>query len=521
MTTGGLLTGADYLASLRDGRRVYLNGERVAEVPEHPAFRNAARSIARLYDSLHAGPQRDVLTRETDTGSGTRTHRFFVPSRSAEELVEAGQAIAAWARLSYGWMSRSPDYKAAFTAMLGPSADYFHPYQENARRWHREIQERAWFLNHALANPSVDREQPTEATGDVLLHVERETDAGLVVSGAKTVATSAALTNFNLIGALGALPIEAARYALVFFVPMAARGLTMLCRPSYELRAAVLGSPFDNPLSSRFDENDSVLVFERVLVPWEDVLISGDLSRARMFLPTSGFLHRLTFHSCIRLAVKLDFMVGLLLAALDAVGAAANRTAQARLGQVVAWRNVMWAISSAQARQPQPGPGRTVLPNLSFGSAYRTLGATAWAESRTAALDLLASGLIALPSSREDFANPELRPILDRFFRGSQGMDAETRVKVMKLLWDAVGSEFAGRQELYERNFAGSQESVRLAALQQLNASGEAENCRDLVARCLADYDLDGWRGDGYGAPDSPPSADGLARRDSPELRAT
>jgi 4-hydroxyphenylacetate 3-monooxygenase len=487
------LTGEEYLASLRDDRRVFLHGERVRDVTTHPAFRNACRSVARFYDSLRDPALRDTLTRETDTGSGTRTHRFFVPSRSARELVEAREAIAAWARLSYGWMSRSPDYKASFTAMLGPSAPYFHPYEANARRWYREAQERLWFMNHALANPPVDRDRPSEVSADVLLHVERETDAGVVVSGAKTVATSAALTNFNFVGALASMPIESDRYAITFILPTAWPGLTLLCRPSYEERAAVMGSPFDNPLSSRFDENDAVLVFEHVLVPWENVLINGDVTRARMFLPSTGSLHRLTFHSCIRLAVKLDFMVGLLLAALDVTGAGAQRGAQVRLGQLIAWRNLMWAISSAQAREPQRGPDGTVLPNLEFGSAYRTLAASAWAEFRAAAYDLVASALIALPS-REDFGNPEIRPLLDRFYRGSQGTDAESRVKLMKLLWDAVGSEFGGRQELYERNFAGSQEAVRLAALQQLRSSGAEGDCRDLVQRCLDEYDLDGWR---------------------------
>lgn len=491
------LTGDDYLASLRDERRVFLHGERVRDVTTHPAFRNACRSVARLYDALHEPALRDTLTRETDTGSRTRTHRFFVPARSARELVEARDAIAAWARLSYGWMSRSPDYKAAFTAMLGPSAAYFHPYEANARRWHREAQERVWFLNHALANPPVDRDRPTEVSADVLLHVERESDAGLIVSGAKTVATSAALTNYNFVGALGSMPIETERYAIVFIVPTAAPGLTLLCRPSYELRAAVLSSPFDSPLSSRFDENDAVLVFEQVLVPWENVLINGDSTRARMFLPSTGSLHRQTFHSCIRLGVKLDFMIGLLLAALDVTGAGAQRNVQARVGELVAWRNLVWALSSAQAREPQPGPNGTLLPNLEFGSAYRALAAMAWAEVRTAAYDLVASGLIALPSS-EDFASLEERPLLDRFFRGSHGADAETRVKLMKLLWDAVGTEFAGRQELYERNHLGNQENVRLAALQQLKGSGGEEDFRELVRRCLSEYDLDGWRTAGY-----------------------
>ena len=101
--------------SLRDGREVYIEGERVADVTTHPALRNSVRSIARLYDALHRDPKhRDVLTCPTDTGSGGYTHRFFRVPRSREDLRGAQAAIAAWSRVTYGWMGRTPDYKAAY-----------------------------------------------------------------------------------------------------------------------------------------------------------------------------------------------------------------------------------------------------------------------------------------------------------------------------------------------------------------------------------------------------------------------
>src|SRR5499427_8366880 len=107
-------TGAEFLQSLRDGREVYIYGERVKDVTAHPAFRNAAASVAKLYDALHAPKSKDVLTTTTDTGSGGYTHRFFKAARSREEVIAQRDAIAVWARLSYGWMGRSPDYKASF-----------------------------------------------------------------------------------------------------------------------------------------------------------------------------------------------------------------------------------------------------------------------------------------------------------------------------------------------------------------------------------------------------------------------
>src|SRR3981081_4019652 len=105
---GRPFTGAEYLESLRDGREVYVYGERVKDVTTHPAFRNSARSIARLYDALHDPAKKDVLTVETDTGSAGFTHKFFRTPKSAEDLVGARDAIAEWARMTYGWMGRAP-----------------------------------------------------------------------------------------------------------------------------------------------------------------------------------------------------------------------------------------------------------------------------------------------------------------------------------------------------------------------------------------------------------------------------
>jgi 4-hydroxyphenylacetate 3-monooxygenase len=121
------MTGNEYLESLRDGREIWMYGECVKDVTTHPAFRNAVRMVARLYDALHDPKQQDVLTTETDTGSGGRTHKFFRASRSAQELLAARDAIAAWARSTYGWLGRSPDYKGAFLATLGGNYDFYAP----------------------------------------------------------------------------------------------------------------------------------------------------------------------------------------------------------------------------------------------------------------------------------------------------------------------------------------------------------------------------------------------------------
>ena len=167
-------TGKEFLASLDDGREVWIYGERVKNITAHPAFQNCARMLARLYDALHEDHTRGagVLTMPTDWGGFT--HRYFRAPTTLPEQVAGRDAIAAWARLTYGWLGRSPDYKAAFLATLGANAEFYAPYQENARRWYRFAQERVPFINHAIIHPPVDRNMAPGAAGgptDLYAHV--------------------------------------------------------------------------------------------------------------------------------------------------------------------------------------------------------------------------------------------------------------------------------------------------------------------------------------------------------------
>jgi len=486
------MTGDEYLASLRDGREVWIYGERVGDVTAHPAFRNAARSVARLYDALHDPARKDVLTVETDTGSGGFTHPFFRAPRSAADLVRGRDAIAEWQRMTYGWMGRSPDYKAAFLATYGPNADYYAPYDENARRWYRESQERVWFMNHTLVNPPVDRNKDIHEVDDVFIHAVRETDEGVVVRGAKMVATGSAISNFNFVSYHGALPIRKKEYALSFFAPMNLPNTRLICRPSYEFTAAAVGSPFDYPLSSRFDENDAVLVFEDALIPWENFLIYGNLEIASTYHLT-GFIWRALMQGCTRLAVKLDFLAGLFVKAVEAIGTVEFRGIQASIGEILAWRNLFWSLTDAMCHNPVPSAGGSVLPNVEAASAYRILSNQAYPIIKGIIENQTGGALIVHPSSSRDWKEPELRPLLDQFYRGSNGYSAVEKVKLVKLLWDAIGSEFGGRHELYERSYSGSHELTKLECYWMAQGDGTVDRIKAFAERCMAEYDLDGW----------------------------
>ena len=170
------------------------------------------------------------------------------------------------------------------------------------------------------AHPPVDRDRPPNEAADVCVHVEKETDAGIIVSGAKVVATGSVLTNYTFIAHHGLIPLGDKRFALVFMVPTNAPGVKFICRTSYEMTAAVMSSPFDQPLSSRLDENDAVFIMDNVFIPWENVFVYGDVEKANNFFPRTGFLPRAMLHGCTRLAVKLDFIAGCLLKAVEATG---------------------------------------------------------------------------------------------------------------------------------------------------------------------------------------------------------
>lgn len=500
-------SGAEYMASLRDGREVHIDGARVEDVTAHPGLRNAVRSIARLYDSLHDPAQRERLTCATDTGSGGLTHRYFRVSRSREELMAARGAIEGWARMSYGWMGRTPDYKASLTNTLGAAPRWYGPFEGSARAWYARAQERAPFISHAVVNPPVDRHLAPDAAKDVCVRVVRETDAGIVVSGAKVVATSAAISQWLFVGQTPATVGEDAAMAVSFLTPMGAPGMRVVCRTSYEGAARRHGSPFDYPLSARFDENDAIVVLENVVVPWENVLIYRDPARCRGFFGETGFLSGFLLHGCTRLTVKLEFMAGLLARALEATGGDEARGNRALLGEVVAWAETFGGLADAMVSLPDAWPGaeagpdgrEAVMPQRRAALAYCVLGPECWPRVREIVQRTVGSGLVYLPSSALDLADGETGPLLARCARGSHGMGHAERIKIMRLLWDAVGSEFAGRHELYERNYAGSWEGIRLQAAAEAGRSGRLAAMKALAERCMSEYDEGGWRGTTWG----------------------
>lgn len=483
-------TGDEYLASIRDdGREVWINGERVHDVTTHPAFRNSARMIARLYDSLHDTANAAVLRVPLENGGWT--HPAFVAPRTLEDCIRQRDAYAHWARQGYGWLGRSPDFiGASFGPSFDVNAHLFGEYADNARAFYRHLRDNVAFIGHAIVNPPIDR-HIKDAANDIMIRVDAETDAGLIVSGAKVVATGTALTQHILI-AHHFIPVAEKAFSPVFTIPVNTPGVKLICRRSYEQDATLTAQPFDAPISSRLDENDSILILDRALVPWENVLIY-DAEKTNTFMAMPGSGARGLHQAATRLAVKMDFICGLFMKAVEIGGTKDFRGVQAGVGEAIAYRHAIWAIVESLTRDNKPWGDGFLRPDDIHGHAYRVIAGEQYAQMRQNVLKHVASGLIYLPSSAKDFLTPDIRPYLDRFARGSHGVDAVQRAKVLKLLWDCVGSEFASRHELYEMNYAGSQEQVRVDQYVRSFRNGTADQMLGLVDTCLGEYDLNGW----------------------------
>ena len=489
--TTTLPTGRDYLESLRDGREVWFHGERVEDVTEHPAFRNSARSLARLYDALHDENLSENILVPTDTGNGGMTHASFRMQRTRDDLRKSRDAIRTWQELSFGWMGRTPDYKAALLVALGTNSEYFGEYKDNALAWYKMAQENVHYMAHAIINPPVDRSKPIEEVGDVFMHVEKETDAGLVISGAKVVATGSPHTQYLFISHTGA-PVKEKKFALAFICPTNWQGVKMYCRSSYEYNAAVATSPFDNPLSSRCDENDAVLVLDNALIPWENVIVY-DVDTINNLEYGTAWEGRAILQASTRMSVKLDFLVGALSKALDITGAGQFRGVEASLGEAVSWRNALTAIRDGMIENSAPGPGESFVPCKAYGRAYAALAPQLYSRIRHIIESVVASGLIYLNSHAVDLQNPAITPDLEKYLRGSDGRTVYDRSKTMKLLWDAIGSEFGARHELYELNYFGQPEVSHLLGLANARRNGYLDHTRAIVEACMSEYDLSGW----------------------------
>lgn len=447
-------TGAAYTTSLKDGRRIHLDGHRVADVTTDPAYRQTVASFARLYDFQAAPENRDLMTFETETGR--RVNRAWQLPTSADDLVARRRAIEAWSALNFGWLGRSPDHLATALSGLMMGHDVmaaFDPKRATAfRDYFRYARDRDLFVTYVIQNPQADKSKSASGQArDLVLHAVDEDAEGLTVSGAKMLGTSTVMSDEIFVGNIQPLKPGEGAYALSFAMPVATPGIVLLSRRSYE---AGVTTAWDYPLSSRFDENDAIVVFDQVKVPWERVFVHGDVGAARaQWHETPTHVYQ-NYQSQIRLAVKLRFLVGLARRIAEVNGTAGMPQIEATLARLAADASIVEGmVAGMEAAGRRFGP--YWVPSAHLLYAAQTYTQELYPRFVNTIRDLAGGGVIMLPSSVHDLETPEIRPYIEAT-QVSSATDAVGRVGLMRLAWDALGSEFASRHVQYEMFYAGA-----------------------------------------------------------------
>jgi len=481
-------TGAEYIASIRDSRTVYINGERVADVTEHPAFRGAVRSIAQLYD-LSASPEHRETMTFPSPATGEPVNKCFLLPRTPEDLAARRRAHRLWADATFGMMGRSPDHVPGFITGFALRPDLFardgQRFADNVLGYHAWLRDKDLYAAYVIIPPHIDRSRPAHQQEDPQLYagVVEERRDGIVVSGAQMLGTGGAIANEMFMSCIAPLGPGDENYAISIAVPIASPGLRMIVRWPYAESAT---SVYDYPLSSRFDETDALVVFDRVFVPWERVFVYKNLALTRaQFYDTPA--HVLGNHQAqIRFASKAQFAAGLALRIAESIGVEKTPQTQTMLGELASYCAMASGLVLAAEAECVHDPRGFVYPNPSYLYANNWLQATYYQTMLTYLRELAGGGLLQVPSSYKDYLNPEIAADLERYVR-SPGLKSVERTKLYKLAWDLVGSEFAGRHQQYELFYAGARGQTTSVRAYRAFDFGAA---RAMVERCLAGYDL-------------------------------
>lgn len=448
-------SGHDYLAGLRDGRCVYIDGERVPDVTTDAAFRNVAASMSRLFDFADASANQALMTFET--GDGSRANRIWQLPTSLAELQERRKALEAWANLHAGFMGRTPDHVASCISGLVMGLDVFNAYDPQRARaladYYRYARDRDLYLTYVIINPLADRSKSAGQQPDPFLTagIVDQDAQGLTIRGGKMLATGGVIADEVFVSCIQPLASDERRYALSFAVPIGTPGLKLLSRKSYEKAS---NSVFDNPLASRYDENDSVIYFDDVKVPWDRVFVNGDVAMTqKQFHATPCHVYQ-NYQSMVRLAVKLKFLAGLAYRTTEINGITQFPQVKETLGQVAAETAMVDALVAAmEVKGSMVGP--YFIPDRHTLYAAQVLSQQLYPKVLGTLRELAGGGMIMLPSSAGDLANPETAVLVEKTMQ-SASANARERVKFYKLAWDAVGSEFGSRHHQYEMFYAGA-----------------------------------------------------------------
>ncbi len=476
-------TGQQYIEGLRARpREVWLRGERVDDVTAHPTFAGPMRQLAKLYDMQHDPETRETLTYASPT-TGDPVGVAFMPAVDHAGLVRRREGYRLWAEATFGLMGRSADFMNITLLAFAEGREVFARggarFADNMVAYYEFVRENDLFLTHAIISPQTDRSKPSADQTEEFLHLGlvRETDDGIVVRGARMLATLGPLADEALIYNIPGLHARDSKHALVFAVPIDAPGLRQICREPY---ASGESNPFDHPLASNFEEMDTLLVFDDVLVPWDRVFVHNDVARANALFPDTNLRNYTAHQTSVRALAKMRLAVGLAIAVARAVKADGFLHVQEMLGECLNYVELVESCIIRSEYDFETTADGAVRPLYEPLQTVRTM-MPRWYPRVIEVLQKIAAGGLMMAPTAADFASPIAEDV-EKYYQGADGMPARERIALFKLAWDLAGDSFGGRQLQYERYYAG--DPVRSTALNYL--SYDTSECEASVRRALA-----------------------------------
>ncbi|MFC3723045.1 4-hydroxyphenylacetate 3-hydroxylase family protein [Neoaquamicrobium sediminum] len=452
----GVRSGKQFVDGLKASQRdVWINGEKIEDVTTHPAFTRIVHQLARLYDAQVDPATRDKLTYVVPE-TGERAGMAFMPARTAADLARRREAYYHWASMNFGLMGRSPDFLNTSLLAFSEARKVFgrggQKFADNIVKYYEYIRDNDLFLSHALITPQNDRTKSSAEQKNLHMRVIKETPEGIYVQGARMVATLGAVADEMLMYCLPGIPESDSDHALAFAVKVSDPGVRQICREPYTLDGQ--RSDFDHPLSNNFEENDSLLIFNNVFVPWERVFMYRDVALNNALYNETALRNYTSHQTNTRALVKMQFSVGVAVAVARSIGADKFLHVQRMLGEALNGIEFLKSgLVRAEVECEQTGYG-TVRPALAPLQALRTFLPTAYPKVVEMIQTIAAGGFMMMPSGA-DFAVPDLSEETALYYQGTGGMSSVDRARLFKLAWDLSGEAFGSRLLQYERYYAG------------------------------------------------------------------
>jgi aromatic ring hydroxylase len=434
--------GADYRASLRDGRRVWVLGVgQVDDVTTHPATRAMVDEYVKWYDR-HSDPSWADAVLTPPCPEGRRSPVSFTIPRTSDDLSRMGRCFAATIFSTAGNVTHTPAYGHLIALGILHAVGLRNSSQEqiaNAAAFRAHIANTGRFLTFAAGAATIGYRLNEDPAKRIALRIVKETEGGLVVSGKIGMHTSPAYAEDVYIGSHSGIEIGRHRSTLV--VAVNAPGVTVVCRKP----SARDSNPFSAPLSNRYDELDGQMWLDEVTIPWDRVFLTEPSPE-----PVARWLF---WHQLYCWFAKAEFTLGLAFACTHAMGLVSHEaTIEYLLDLITAVQTVRSCLTAAEC-DPEYTPEGFCAPN----QAHLAAGSLAMLKARPLMSEILrilpGSSLIVAPTDR-DLSDPTMAAGLDESFAGD-GYTAFQRAALMQMTWDHVGSALDHRESVYELHANG------------------------------------------------------------------